>query len=50
MISNTEPTIEEMLAALKAQAIYGRTHLYIAKGLIAAMLDAGTIAPIFFLK
>jgi hypothetical protein len=48
MVNTTDLTIEDMLAALKAQAIHGRMHLDIAKGLIAAKSDIASIAPIFF--
>jgi AbiU2 len=48
MKNNTALRIEEMLTALKSLAIYGKTHLDIAKGLIVAKLDTGSIAPRFF--
>jgi hypothetical protein len=47
-MDSTNLKIEKMLAALKAQAIYGRTHLYIARGLVASKPSIGDIAPRFF--
>jgi hypothetical protein len=47
-MNSTDLRIESMLTALKAQGIFGRTHLYIAKGLIAAKSTVLTIAPKFF--
>lgn len=40
--------IREMLAWLKGEAAYGRTHLEIAKGLVAAEAETARVAPTFF--
>jgi hypothetical protein len=48
MANKTDLGIEEMLAALRSQAMYGRTHLYIAKGLMREKADTEKLTPTFF--
>ena len=44
----SELGIGEMLNSLKGQAVDGRTHLEIARGLLAAGAEIARVAPIFF--
>jgi hypothetical protein len=47
-LNAAELGIGELLGWLKGQAVYGRTHLEIAKGLAAAQAETARVAPTFF--
>lgn len=48
MVNAAELGIGEMLGWLKGMAVYGKTHLEIAKGLTAAQAETARVAPMFF--